>query len=128
MVMDNLLVHKSRSVKELVEEKGCELWFLPAYLPDLINPIEEAFSKVKGILRKAKARTLGALFELPTGRALCAVGKEDAHGFFGHCGYAMTQDHSHENRSRLLVRSLFVDGRGTKKSPAVLLPRLAVGL
>jgi hypothetical protein len=58
-----------------------------------INPIEEAFSKVKGILRKAKARTLDALFEA-TGEALGAVGKGDAKGFFNHCGYVATQDHS----------------------------------
>ena len=56
VVMDNLSVHKSRSVRELIEARGCELWFLPAYSPDL-NPIEEAFSKAKGMLKKAKART-----------------------------------------------------------------------
>ena len=92
VVMDNLSVHKGKAVRELVEERGCHLWFLPAYSPDL-NPIEEAFSKVKGILRKAKARTLNALFEA-TGEALGAVGKGDARGFFDHCGYVATQDHS----------------------------------
>ncbi len=91
VVMDNLSVHKSRYVRELIERRGCELWFLPAYSPDL-NPIEEAFSKAKGILKKAKARTLQALFEA-TARALSAVGEEDARGFFGHCGYPATQDH-----------------------------------
>ena len=91
VVMDNLSVHKSRYVRELIERRGCELWFLPAYSPDL-NPIEEAFSKAKGILKKAKARTLQALFEA-TARALSAVSEEDARGFFGHCGYPATQDH-----------------------------------
>jgi transposase len=91
VVMDNLSVHKSRYVRELIERRGCELWFLPAYSPDL-NPIEEAFSKAKGILKKAKARTLQALFEA-TARALSAVGEEEARGFFGHCGYPATQDH-----------------------------------
>ncbi|MEW6637550.1 MAG: IS630 family transposase [Actinomycetota bacterium] len=86
VVMDNLSVHKNRRVRELIEDRGCELWFLPAYSPDL-NPIEEAFSKVKAILKKAKARTLDALFEA-THRALGAVRSEDARGFFGHCGYA----------------------------------------
>ena len=90
--MDNLSVHKSRSVRELIEGRGCELWFfLPAYSPDL-NPIEEAFSKAKGILKKAKARTLQALFEA-TATALSAVGEEDARGFFGHCGYLATWGH-----------------------------------
>lgn len=48
VVMDNLSVHKSKRVERLVEEAGCELLFLPPYSPDM-NPIEEAFSKVKGI-------------------------------------------------------------------------------
>ncbi len=92
VVMDNLSVHKSKYVRELIEESGCELWFLPAYSPDL-NPIEEAFSKVKGALRKAKARSLEALFEA-TGDALRSVSEEDARGFFSHCGYVEPQVHS----------------------------------
>ena len=85
VVMDNLSVHRSAWVRELVEQKGAEVLLLPAYSPDF-NPIEEAFSKVKGILRKAKARTREALFDA-THRALCAVTLEDARGFFAHCGY-----------------------------------------
>jgi len=92
VVMDNLSVHKSRSVRELIEDRGCELWFLPAYSPDL-NPIEEAFSKAKEILKKAKARTLEALFEA-TARAVGAVGEADARGFYSHCGYGAPQAHS----------------------------------
>ena len=53
--MNNLSAHKGERVRELIEHKGCELLYLPPYSPDL-NPIEEAFSKVKGILRKAEAR------------------------------------------------------------------------
>jgi transposase len=75
VVMDNLCVHKNRRVRELIEERGCELWFLPAYSPDL-NPIEEAFSKIKGALRKAKARSLDALFEA-TGEALRSITEEE---------------------------------------------------
>lgn len=92
VVMDNLSVHKNRRVRELIEESGRELWFLPAYSPDL-NPIEEAFSKIKGALRKAKARGLEALFEA-TGEALWSVTEEDARGFFSHCGYGQPQVHS----------------------------------
>jgi transposase len=72
-------------VRELVEGRGCELLFLPPYSPDL-NPIEEAFSKVKGLLRRARARTREALIEA-TGQALDAVTNRDARGFFEHCGY-----------------------------------------
>ena len=85
VVMDNLSVHKGERVRELVEARGCELLFLPAYSPDL-NPIEEAFSKVKGLLRETEARTREALIEA-LGRALDAVTAKDARGFFGHCGY-----------------------------------------
>jgi transposase len=92
VVMDNLQVHKMRRVRELIEERGCELVFLPSYSPDF-NPIEEAFSKVKTILRKAKARSFEALVEA-TGRALCAVSERDALGFFTHCGYATLQAQS----------------------------------
>ena len=91
VVMDNLSVHKAGWVRELIEQKGCRLWLLPSYSPDM-NPIEEAFSKVKGLLRKAKARTLEALFEA-TARALEAVSAGDARGYFEHCGYVKPQDH-----------------------------------
>jgi len=53
----------------------------------------EAFSKVKGILRKAKARTLEALFEA-TAQALSTLSADDARGYFEHCGYSAPQDHS----------------------------------
>ncbi len=85
VVMDNLAAHKGERVRELVEERGCELLFLPPYSPDL-NPIEEAFSKVKGLLRGAEARTREVLIEA-LGRALEAVTGRDARGFFEHCGY-----------------------------------------
>jgi transposase len=61
--------------------------FLPSYSPDL-SPIEEAFGKVKALLRREKARTKGALVEA-IGRALDAVTSEDARGWFGHCGYPL---------------------------------------
>jgi transposase len=91
--MDNLPVHKGRYVREMIEARGCELRFLPAYSPDL-NPIEEAFSKVKGSLRKAEARTREALIGA-MGRALDAVSAQDARGFFGHCGYGPKNPRAH---------------------------------
>ena len=62
VVMDNLSAHKGERVRELIEGRGCELLYLPPYSPDL-NPIEEAFSKIKGLLRKAEARSREALLE-----------------------------------------------------------------
>ncbi len=83
--MDNLSARKRGRVRELVEGAGCELRYLPPYSPDM-NPIEEAFSKVKGILRKAQCRTREALIEA-MGLALASVSPSDARGFFGHSGY-----------------------------------------
>jgi transposase len=91
VLMDNLSVHTSGWVRELIEERGCQLWLLPSYSPDM-NPIEEAFSKVKQLLRKAKARTLEVLFGA-TAQALDAVSADDAHGYFEHCAYKMPEDH-----------------------------------
>jgi transposase len=85
VVMDNLSAHKGGRVREIVERAGCELIYLPPYSPDL-NPIERAFSKVKGLLRRAEARTREALIEA-MGWALEAVSAREARGFFGHCGY-----------------------------------------
>ena len=85
VVMDNLSSHKGSRVRELIEERGCKLVYLPPYSPDL-NPIEEAFSKLKALLRKAGARTREALIEA-MGWALEVVTAKDAHGFFEHRGY-----------------------------------------
>jgi transposase len=85
VVMDNLSAHKGEGVRELIEERGCQVLFLPSYSPDY-NPIEEAFSKIKGLLRKAQARTRETLIEA-LGAAISAVAVEDTAGFFEHCGY-----------------------------------------
>jgi len=85
VVMDNLSSHKGQRVRELIEGRGCKLLYLPPYSPDL-NPIEQAFAKLKASLRRAQARTFGALIEA-MGRALDEISGRDAWGFFGHCGY-----------------------------------------
>jgi transposase len=85
VVMDNLSSHKGPRVRKLIESRGCELLYLPPYSPDL-NPIEEAFAKLKALLRRAGARTREALIEA-MGRALDAVTASDARGFFEHRGY-----------------------------------------
>ena len=85
VLVDNLGAHKTQRVRELIEARGAELWFLPSYSPDL-NPIEEAFSKVKALLKKAAARTKEALIEAIS-EALGAVTPEDARGWFVHSGY-----------------------------------------
>jgi transposase len=85
VVMDNLSAHKGGRVKEIVEGRDCELIYLPPYSPDS-NPIEQAFSTLKGLLRQAEARTREALIEA-MGRALSALTDRDARGFLAHCCY-----------------------------------------
>jgi transposase len=88
VLMDNLGAHRPKRVRELVEERGCELMYLPSYSPDF-NPIEEAFAKIKHLLREACARSRGALVEA-MGAALWAISDRDALGFFEHAGYRPT--------------------------------------
>ena len=85
VVLDGLGAHRTQRVTELIEARGSQLMFLPSYSPDL-NPIEEAFSKIKGIVRKVGARMREALMEAIE-LALAAVTPEDVAGWFAHAGY-----------------------------------------
>jgi len=85
VVLDGLGAHRTEKVRELVQARGADLLFLPSYSPDL-NPIEEAFSKIKALVRKEGARVRDVLVEA-IGRALAAVTPEDAAGWFAHAGY-----------------------------------------
>jgi transposase len=86
VVLGGLGAHRTEKVRELIEQRGANLVFLPPYSPDM-NPIEEeAFSKIKSIVRKAGARAREALDEA-MGEALAAITPEDAAGWFSHCGY-----------------------------------------
>ena len=79
VVLDGLGAHRTQRITELVQARGADLVFLPSYSPDL-NPIEEAFSKIKQLVRKEGARRVRE-------RALAAVTAEDAAGWFAHAGY-----------------------------------------
>jgi transposase len=85
VVLDNLNIHKSQHVRELIESCGCQLWFLPTYSPDL-NPIELAWSKIKAHLRRVGARTDAALQEAIS-QALPRITPDNALAWFRHCGY-----------------------------------------
>jgi transposase len=87
VVMDNLSAHKPKRIRELIEQRGCELVYLPSYSPDY-NPIEEAFAKIKNLLRKAAARSKEALIDA-IATALNAISAEDARGYFQHAGYCL---------------------------------------
>ncbi len=85
VIMDNLSVHKSARISKLIEDKQCEVLFLPAYSPDM-SPIEEAFSKLKAYLRKVGARTREDLLKAIT-EGIQTITQQDARGFFSDCGY-----------------------------------------
>ena len=87
VVLDNLGPHKDSRARAAIEAAGASVLYLPPYSPDL-NPIENMWSKVKALLRKAAARTLDALLDAIAG-ALGAVTAADCRGFFEHCGYAV---------------------------------------
>jgi len=87
VVLDNLSVHKAASIRHALAARGCELLFLPPYSPDF-TPIEQAFSKLKAILRGLGARTHEALVEAMHG-AVEAITPADAVAWFAHAGYTL---------------------------------------
>jgi transposase len=89
VLLDNRSVHENARARRLVEGSGCRLRFLPRSSPDL-HPIEPAFAKVKGALRRAEARSFDALVEA-AGPAVAAVTAADARAFFADAGYPLPE-------------------------------------
>jgi transposase len=85
VVLDNVSFHDDPEIAELIGQRGARLEFLPPYSPDL-NPIEEAWAKVKTILRAAQARVFDALL-WALDEALSAISSQDCQGWFQHAGY-----------------------------------------
>ena len=86
VVMDNLSSHKVKGVVEAIEAVGARVAYLPPYSPDL-NPIENAFSKLKGLLRKYAERRIDGLWER-IGDLVSRFTKKDCRNYFKHCGYS----------------------------------------
>ncbi|MGZ3715407.1 MAG: transposase, partial [Ktedonobacterales bacterium] len=87
VVLDNVSVHKAESIRQAIEARQCALLFLPPYSPDC-TPIEQAFSKIKALLRGLGARTKEALWEAMQ-VAVEAITRDDAIAWFAHAGYAL---------------------------------------
>jgi len=85
VIMDNLPAHKVAGARAAIEAAGAELIFLPPYSPDF-NPIEQAFAKLKALLRKAAARTIDAL-EAAIAVALGAFTPKECEHYFTNSGY-----------------------------------------
>jgi len=86
VVMDNLRCHQVDGVRAAIEGAKCRLLYLPPYSPDL-NPIENAFSKLKRLLRTAAERTVDGLWAT-IGRLLDQFTRSECRNYFRHCGYA----------------------------------------
>jgi transposase len=87
VILDNLSVHKATSIRDAIEALHCDVLFLPPYSPDL-TPIEQAFSKIKALLRGLGARTRETLLEA-VHLAVDAITPEDAVAWFAHAGYPL---------------------------------------
>ncbi len=85
VVMDNLGAHKVAGVAEAIEATGASVLYLPPYSPDL-NPIEQAFAKLKALLRKAAARTRDAWWAA-IGDLLNTYSPEECRNYLANCGY-----------------------------------------
>lgn len=84
-VMDNLSSHKGPRIREMIEAAGATLLYLPPYSPDL-NPIENAFAKLKANLRKAAERTVGGLWDA-IGRIIDIYTPTESSNYFAAAGY-----------------------------------------
>lgn len=85
VVMDNLSSHKGPRVREMIESVGAKLEYLPPYSPDF-NPIENAFSKLKALLRKAAERSIESLWTT-IGRLLQLFTPDECRNYFAAAGY-----------------------------------------
>lgn len=86
VVMDNLGAHKVAGIEAAIRARGASLLYLPPYSPDL-NPIEQAFAKLKALLRKAAARTQEALW-VTIGELLDRFTPSECRNYLEHSGYA----------------------------------------
>ena len=85
VIMDNLPAHKVSGVKQAIEAAGATRLLLPPYSPDF-NPIEQAFAKLKALLRKAAARTVDGLW-VPSPRSSNSSTPTECANFFANSGY-----------------------------------------
>jgi transposase len=86
--MDNLGSHKGRAIRQAIRNAGAKLIFLPKYSPDL-NPIEQMFSKLKHLLRKAQGRTYDAVCTA-TGQLLATYSSQECANYLRNAGYGQT--------------------------------------
>jgi transposase len=86
VIMDNLGSHKSAALRRMIRAAGARLWFLPPYSPDL-NPIEQAFAKIKHWMRAAQKRTTEEVWR-HIGSLVTTIQSAECENYFGNAGYA----------------------------------------
>lgn len=91
LVMDNWTIHHGYEVRDLVQEFGCELLYLPTYSPDF-NPIEHLFAKIKTVIKKAKPASVKQLIQTFC-VAVNSVSFQDILNSVCHCGYTVDLGH-----------------------------------
>jgi transposase len=89
VIMDNLGSHKSATVRQLIKAAGARLWFLPPYSPDL-NPIEQAFAKIKHWMRAAQRSTVVDTWR-HVGKLIDTIGADECANYIANAGYASTK-------------------------------------
>ena len=86
VIMDNLGAHKSAEVRQLIRAAGARLWYLPPYSPDL-NPIEQAFAKIKHWMRMAQKRTIEDTWR-QVGHLVKTIEADECQNYLANAGYA----------------------------------------
>ncbi|WP_157100640.1 IS630 family transposase [Rhodoplanes sp. Z2-YC6860] len=86
VVMDNLGSHKAAVLRQIIRAAGARLWYLPPYSPDL-NPIEQAFAKIKHWMRMAQRRTIDDVWR-QIGSLVTTIGPRECSNYFANAGYA----------------------------------------
>ena len=86
VVMDNLGSHKSAAIRQMIRAAGARLWYLPPYSPDL-NPIEQAFAKIKHWMRSAQKRSLEETWRY-VGFLASNIEPHECSNYFANAGYA----------------------------------------
>jgi len=86
VIMDNLGSHKSATLRRIIRAAGARLWYLPPYSPDL-NPIDQAFAKVKHWMRIAQKRTIDDVWR-HIGTLVASINANECNNYFANAGYA----------------------------------------
>ena len=86
VIMDNLGSHKGKAVRAAIRSAGARLWYLPPYSPDL-NPIEQAFAKIKHWMRLAQKRTIEETWQ-QVGHLVSTIGPDECANYIQNAGYA----------------------------------------